>query len=1064
MKKIYHITLCLLLSYTVFPQTISSNAPLCGNQNLTLELAATGGSTYAWKGPNGFTSTQQKPTLKNVNWKNRGVYTVLVDNKTTLTTDINIKDPVAFTVPKEISVCEGGTLLIEPKSARLTDSTEVADYYSFSNKGVQNYDGLFRNITSGNIGNYTISGESYSNGCKVSKLVPVTLNTSSNCKSIQIEDLTKVKMCYGQEVVIPFTTKGNFPQGTKFKIYVVGGSETLTSNQQPIAIVEKSPVILKIPKMKDHIIRIIIVADDAEKTLVISNPRDYSQSFYYDESFIKTNSVCDSSQLSVNNTTSITSLQWLQDGKIITNAIKPIFVAKKTGVYGFKYQFINTYYEADKTCLYESQPIKIELGKIEKPSAYVSNDVELCVGKPATLTVSTKLNTNYRWKKDGVFIANATKATFETLQEGKYQVEAKEGTCTAVSDTVVLKKPERLERFYIEPINCLREKGINDTYQVCNNQSFDFDLTNFSSKTRMQCFRNGEIVKDTISNYVKSIKGEGTYFIKASYGTCTDISNSVSIKYDKFIRTTTGNRFFNKTNVCEGVINEYNLSSGNLYNTIKNIKFRLQKGEIFNNNDVIQSWNAYPGYYSSYFNVSQSGNYYAIGNLLLEDGSQCGIYSDTIKINFAKKVQDKPYYYDEKLGAIPIASCKDTVSINTYYYYGAGDYGRGIAYKWTKDGMTLKQDSSNVLQATQVGTYQLETTYKGGCVVVSPPYKVELEKIDVGFYGDLLSTICEGYSTNLYVKLPDSSRTNVYNFIKDGKILSTGSISNITFILTQSGTYKLTVKNGKCEGTSPDFVLKVDKIPTTISPTDSVVYCGNKTLDLKVSTEAGLSYIWERNGSVIGQANQPTLSASTDGLYRATLLRGSCWGSTPSVKLKSLPNIIPTATLTGDQKIDYDKETKLSINLSSYAPWTFKLSDGKEYTATKSPFEIAVKPLFATTYSLSEVKNICGMGTVSGTAKIEIIILSAEEEKELHVEVFPVPSSEICHWKIETPAISTASVVLYDVSGSTQYTHTPNARSQTHEGTIDLSTFRAGTYFLKLQAGEKSVVRKVVKY
>lgn len=259
-------------------------------------------------------------------------------------------------------------------------------------------------------------------------------------------------------------------------------------------------------------------------------------------------------------------------------------------------------------------------------------------------------------------------------------------------------------------------------------------------------------------------------------------------------------------------------------------------------------------------------------------------------------------------------------------------------------------------------------------------------------------------------------------------------------------------------------MLKVDKIPTTITPIDSAIFCASKTVDLKVSTETGLSYIWERNGSDISQANQATLSASTDGLYKTTLLRGAYWGSTPIVKLKSLPNIISTATLTGDQKIDYDKETKLSVNLSSYAPWTFKLSDGKEYTATKSPFEIAVKPLSTTTYSLTEVKNICGMGTVSGTAKIEIIILSTEEEKELNVEVFPVPSSEICHWKIQTPQATNASVALYDASGITQYTHSSNTRTQSHEGTIDLSTLKAGTYFLKLQAGEKSVTRKVVKF
>ena len=157
-------------------------------------------------------------------------------------------------------------------------------------------------------------------------------------------------------------------------------------------------------------------------------------------------------------------------------------------------------------------------------------------------------------------------------------------------------------------------------------------------------------------------------------------------------------------------------------------------------------------------------------------------------------------------------------------------------------------------------------------------------------------------------------------------------------------------------------------------------------------------------------------------------------------------------------------KTKLSINLTSHAPWTFKLSDGKEYTATKSPFEVSVKPLSTTTYSLSEVKNICGTGTVSGSAKIEIFVLSSEEEKELNVEVFPVPSSEICHWKIETPQATTAFVLMYDVLGVTQYSQASSTRTQSHEGIIDLTNMKSGTYFLKLQAGEKSVVRKVVKY
>jgi hypothetical protein len=82
----------------------------------------------------------------------------------------------------------------------------------------------------------------------------------------------------------------------------------------------------------------------------------------------------------------------------------------------------------------------------------------------------------------------------------------------------------------------------------------------------------------------------------------------------------------------------------------------------------------------------------------------------------------------------------------------------------------------------------------------------------------------------------------------------------------------------------------------------------------------------------------------------------------------------------------------------------------------------------------------------------------------LSVEVFPVPSLEVCHWKIQTPEATRASVALYDVAGVTQYTQESAIRTQSHEGTIDLMTLKAGIYFLKLQAGDKSVTRKVVKF
>ncbi|MFB0911134.1 MAG: SBBP repeat-containing protein, partial [Flavobacterium sp.] len=50
----------------------SSNSPICIGK--TLELKASGGTDYLWKGPNGFTSTLQNPTIPDATALNSGQY------------------------------------------------------------------------------------------------------------------------------------------------------------------------------------------------------------------------------------------------------------------------------------------------------------------------------------------------------------------------------------------------------------------------------------------------------------------------------------------------------------------------------------------------------------------------------------------------------------------------------------------------------------------------------------------------------------------------------------------------------------------------------------------------------------------------------------------------------------------------------------------------------------------------------------------------------------------------------------------------------------------------------
>ncbi|KXK16603.1 MAG: PKD domain-containing protein [Candidatus Parvibacillus calidus] len=47
----------------------------------TLQLNATGGTSYLWTGPGGFYSTQSNPVIHNFNYKNVGTYTVIITNE-----------------------------------------------------------------------------------------------------------------------------------------------------------------------------------------------------------------------------------------------------------------------------------------------------------------------------------------------------------------------------------------------------------------------------------------------------------------------------------------------------------------------------------------------------------------------------------------------------------------------------------------------------------------------------------------------------------------------------------------------------------------------------------------------------------------------------------------------------------------------------------------------------------------------------------------------------------------------------------------------------------------------
>ncbi|MFM7667931.1 MAG: glycine-rich protein, partial [Bacteroidota bacterium] len=88
----------------------TNTGPYCPGQ--TIQLNATGGGTYAWSGPNGFTSNLQNPTILNMAAVNAGTYTVTVTNSgcsSSTTTTVTINSGPTVNLTPSNSACASAT-------------------------------------------------------------------------------------------------------------------------------------------------------------------------------------------------------------------------------------------------------------------------------------------------------------------------------------------------------------------------------------------------------------------------------------------------------------------------------------------------------------------------------------------------------------------------------------------------------------------------------------------------------------------------------------------------------------------------------------------------------------------------------------------------------------------------------------------------------------------------------------------------------------------------------------------------------------------------------------------
>src|SRR5204863_20673 len=117
----------VVVNATPATPTASNGGPYCQGATIALSTAFVSGATYAWTGPNGFTSAQQNPTRTSATTADAGTYsvTITVNGCTSAAGTTNV---VVNTIPATPTATNGGPYCEGATIALFTPTVSGATY------------------------------------------------------------------------------------------------------------------------------------------------------------------------------------------------------------------------------------------------------------------------------------------------------------------------------------------------------------------------------------------------------------------------------------------------------------------------------------------------------------------------------------------------------------------------------------------------------------------------------------------------------------------------------------------------------------------------------------------------------------------------------------------------------------------------------------------------------------------------------------------------------------------------------------------------------------------------
>lgn len=705
--------------------------------------------------------------------------------------------------------------------------------------------------------------------------------------------------------------------------------------------------------------------------------------------------------------------QWQKDGKDILNATSLSYAIKESGNY--------TVILKDKSCSVSSQPLKVNYTNVPKDITPNSSQ-SICDKGVTPITFKTISNDNdlvYQWKANGTNLVGETRNTLTTTKEGDYQLIVNRGLCSSTSEIVSIKKSST-------PKTTISTEATNPI--LCDGEAVTLKADK-QDGTNYRWFLNSSTVAGVTSKSLK-VNLDGKYSVEIDDGNCIYKSDTVEINFLKVpskLTTTNTEQFF-----CEN--SSLILSSAVSADTSIKYQWKLNNVNIPNAN-------------KSDLSVSKEGNYQFVATI-----GRCSSTSEEVKV---KMVSLPKAIISSDNNSIVCAGQSVKLSANKEV---------GLTYQWLKDGKKINLAVSDNLSVLEDGKYSVIAD-NGKCQSTSDVKNISFIKLPSQISPSALE---QSFCEKSFLKLSTIASTDTsvkYQWKRNNENISLATTNSLK--ITQEGNYQFEATKSGCIAISPAINVKQTLLPkseitttndlTTLCVGDNVVLNGNK--------EDGIMYQWKKDSVNIEKADTQNLQVSKSGKYSLVTSQNNC--PTTSNAVNILFNGKPTASISGGTTLYLSESSTLKIDLTSLAPWTIKISDGKEYTANSTPYSVNVTPLDTNAYTITSVVNRCGTGVSKGMGKFKILVPLANEptilnEPEL-LASSPNPFNETCIIKYGLPKPSNVKLILYDNQGKEKVILVDEKKdSGWHTQILTSKSLTIGAYILRLEVNGQVFTQKIM--